>query len=81
MSRLSWRNRLLDNKIPEGYIRIAPDLAVEVLSPSDIQYDVDRKVAEYLEAGVQLVWGDQPRHTDHFHLPSGWISQHHPRRG
>ncbi len=52
--------RLPDNKIPEGYIKIAPDLAVEVVSPTDIQYEVDRKVAEYLEAGVQLVWVINP---------------------
>ncbi len=52
--------RLPDDRVPEGHIRIAPDLAVEVVSPTDIQYDVDRKVAEYLEAGVPLVWVINP---------------------
>ena len=52
--------RLLDDRVPEGHITIAPDLAVEVVSPTDIQYDVDRKVAEYLAVGVQLVWVVNP---------------------
>ena len=52
--------RLPDGRIPEGYITVVPDLAVEVVSPTDIQYDVDRKVAEYLAVGVQLVWVINP---------------------
>lgn len=34
----------------------APLLAVEILSPSDTQRDIDEKVDAYLEAGVQLIW-------------------------
>jgi Uma2 family endonuclease len=34
----------------------APDLAVEVLSPSNRPYQVRAKVADYLEAGCSLVW-------------------------
>jgi Uma2 family endonuclease len=36
--------------------RLAPDLAVEVLSPSDGLGEAREKVAMYLEAGVRLVW-------------------------
>jgi Uma2 family endonuclease len=36
--------------------RLAPDLAVEVLSPSDRMADALAKVAMYLQAGTQLVW-------------------------
>jgi Uma2 family endonuclease len=36
--------------------QLAPDLAVEVLSPSDSPRRVQDKVGEYLEAGVRLVW-------------------------
>ena len=36
--------------------KFAPDLAVEVLSPSDSPRRVQDKVGEYLEAGVRLVW-------------------------
>ena len=38
----------------------APDLAVEVLSPSDRFVDVMRKVRDYLEAGTRLVWVIDP---------------------
>ena len=45
----------------EGHITIAPDLAVEVVSPNDNLYDVDEKVQAYLRAGVCLVWVVNPR--------------------
>lgn len=41
---------------PKGFVPVAPDLAVEVLSPSDRMADALSKVAMYLEAGVALVW-------------------------
>ena len=34
----------------------APDIAVEVVSPSDTAAEIARKVAEYLAAGSQRVW-------------------------
>ena len=48
--------RLPEGRLPEGFIRGAPDLAVEVLSPSDSPMDVQQKVRDYLEAGARLVW-------------------------
>ncbi len=45
---------------PEGYITIAPDLAVEVVSPHDMYYEVEQKVDEYLAAGVRMVWVINP---------------------
>lgn len=39
-----------------GVLELAPDLAVEVLSPSDRRRQVLDKVGEYLDAGVRLVW-------------------------
>ena len=41
---------------PETFVPMAPDLAVEVLSPSDRMSEALAKVAMYLEAGVRLVW-------------------------
>jgi Uma2 family endonuclease len=38
------------------FARLAPDLVVEVLSPSDRMVDALSKVAMYLQAGVRLVW-------------------------
>jgi Uma2 family endonuclease len=40
----------------ESFLDVAPELVVEVLSPEDRPGEVERKVAEYLEAGVLLVW-------------------------
>ena len=52
--------RLPDEQLPLGHIRIAPDLAVEVVSPNDTYYEVEQKVREYLQAGVRLVWVVNP---------------------
>src|SRR5262249_34609571 len=35
---------------------VVPDLAVEVVSPTDQMIDVLVKVREYFQAGVQVVW-------------------------
>lgn len=45
---------------PQGWADIAPDLAVEVISPNDLSEKVSIKVSEYLEAGVKLVWVIHP---------------------
>jgi Uma2 family endonuclease len=41
---------------PSGKWEIAPDLAVEVVSPTDIWDKVNDKVKEYFAAGVRQVW-------------------------
>jgi Uma2 family endonuclease len=38
-----------------------PDLAIEVVSQTDIEYQIEEKVFAYLEAGTQLVWVLKPR--------------------
>ena len=40
----------------EGFLPGAPDIAVEVVSPSNTAAEIERKVAEYLAAGSQRVW-------------------------
>ena len=55
-------DRLPSEGLPAGYIRGAPDLAVEVVSPSDKAADLAQKVADYLDAGTRLVWVVEP-HT------------------
>jgi len=42
--------------LPRGYANIAPDLAVEVLSPDDRAGEVLAKVSDWLSAGSRLVW-------------------------
>ena len=39
---------------------IPPDLAVEVVSPTDKHYDVTEKALAYLKAGTRLVWVIEP---------------------
>jgi Uma2 family endonuclease len=51
----------LPNGYPEDYMPFAPELAVEVVSPNDVIYEVEAKVEEYLRAGTKLVWVISPR--------------------
>jgi Uma2 family endonuclease len=62
----------LPGEPPDGYIKIAPDLAVEVLSPGDLASDVEEKVQEYLGAGVKLIWIVSPNtRTVRIRRPAG----------
>lgn len=44
-----------------GFVRGAPDLAVEIVSPSNTASEVQEKVVDYLRAGCRLVWVVDPR--------------------
>lgn len=49
------------SRIPQGqdmskFQRVAPDLAVEVVSPDQYKPEMGAKARLYLEAGVRLVW-------------------------
>ena len=39
-----------------SYAQFIPELAVEILSPSNTTAEMREKVAEYLQVGVRLVW-------------------------
>ena len=52
--------RLPDDKTPKGDIPLAPDLAVEVVSPNDTYEEVAVKVAEFKSANVKLIWVISP---------------------
>jgi Uma2 family endonuclease len=47
----------------EGYGAGAPDLAVEVLSPSDRPGKVKQKIARWLSLGAKQVWIVDPKHS------------------
>jgi Uma2 family endonuclease len=47
--------------IPEGFLELAPDLAVEIVSPSNTVSELLEKVIDYLDAGTRLVWVIDPR--------------------
>jgi len=53
--------RLPKDDALDEFLELAPDLAVEVVSPTDRAREVLDKVGEYLEAGVRLVWVIEPR--------------------
>lgn len=46
--------------LPDGAFDGAPDLAVEVLSPSNAPTQVQRKVVDFLEHGARAVWVADP---------------------
>ncbi len=50
------RGRLPNDKPPTGHMRIAPDWALEVISPNELAKDVDQKIEDYLQAGIRLIW-------------------------
>ena len=62
-------------RLPEvtaGFLQVAPDLAVEVLSPGDRAGEVLRKVGDWLEAGARLVWVIDPeRHLARVYRADG----------
>lgn len=73
MLRLSNRNvripdfsffrweRFPDRKRPKGQIpEITPDLAVEILSPSNTRREMEIKRHEYFKSGAQIVWEVEP---------------------
>jgi Uma2 family endonuclease len=53
--------RLPPDQIPQGYPEIAPDLAVEVLSPSDKPSQISAKIREYFCVNVCMVWIIDPK--------------------
>jgi Uma2 family endonuclease len=58
------RERIAKAGAVRGYWRGAPDLAVEVISPSDTVGRIEGKVAEWLESGTRAVWLVSPKlHT------------------
>lgn len=44
----------------EGFLKGAPDLAVEILSPSNTVKEMKDKALEYFESGSKLVWIVKP---------------------
>lgn len=50
------KSRIPQAGIPEAFWPLAPDLAVEVISPSETAVEINEKAMEYLNAGTALVW-------------------------
>jgi Uma2 family endonuclease len=45
---------------PEGYLETVPELIVEIRSKNDTTTEINEKVTDYLQAGVQVVWVVDP---------------------
>jgi Uma2 family endonuclease len=58
---ISFLSKERVDQAEEGYYQGPPDLAIEVLSPSDRRVYVERKLAVYLETGTRSVWLVNPR--------------------
>jgi Uma2 family endonuclease len=66
------RERLPEGNLPERWIEVPPDLAVEVFSPSDRWRDLWEKIHEYFVLGVSGVWVIDPRKREvHIMKPDG----------
>lgn len=51
------RERFSDlQRLPEGFLDGAPDLAVEILSPGNSLMEIDEKIADYFDSGCRLAW-------------------------
>lgn len=47
--------------LPKGFLTVAPDLVVEIMSPDDRWQDVREKLADYFSIGVERVWIVEPQ--------------------
>jgi len=60
VSFIAW-DRFPDRRLSHAPVwTVAPDLAVEILSPSNTEKEMQRKLREYFETGVRLVWYVEP---------------------
>lgn len=46
----------LSGRLPRKPLTVAPDLAVEVISPSNKAEDIENKTQQLLKAGTELIW-------------------------
>jgi Uma2 family endonuclease len=61
VSFISW-DRLPNRRRPKATIpELVPDLAVEILSEGNTAKEMERKLNEYFEAGVRIVWLIDPK--------------------
>jgi Uma2 family endonuclease len=54
--------KLPEGRSPETFGDVIPDLVVDVVSPTDSLRELGRKIGEFLESGVPLVWLVDPAH-------------------
>ena len=59
-------------RLPKGYFQGSPDLAVEILSPSNTVEEIHDKIVEFFDNGTRLVWVIHPdeQYVLVYHSPS-----------
>ena len=55
-----WSNAKLPDGPPPGFIDVAPDLVVEIFSPTDRWAEMNEKIEDYFSIGVGEVWIVEP---------------------
>lgn len=58
------RARLVDPLAEPGFFEGAPDLVIEIVSPSNQPQELAERVADYLEAGTSLLWQVDPQRRE-----------------
>ncbi len=53
-------DRLSAEQIGDGWLRLVPDLIVEVISPNDLWEELQAKLSLFRKAGVPLIWFVSP---------------------
>lgn len=54
------KDRLPAGRLPRGACKVAPDFVIEVISPNEFVYDLNRKLADFQSVGVPLIWVVHP---------------------
>jgi Uma2 family endonuclease len=72
------KGRFTREHLMEGFVSIAPDLAVEVVSSNDEFAELIEKIEEYLATGVPLIWVIDPENEIAFiHRKDGTVTKLH----
>jgi Uma2 family endonuclease len=61
VSFLPWSRWQRAIQSDENYLEVYPDLLIEILSPSNTQEEMDRKLRDFFGAGARLAWVIDPR--------------------
>src|SRR5215831_9431515 len=70
------RGRLPEDRPPQGHCRLPPALVIEAVSPHDTASELEDKIAQWLSAGVQLVWVLYPdTQRIQVHRPDGTVTK------
>ena len=73
---VAWLSDLRESAALSGQLLVhAPEICVEVLSPSNTPAEMAEKAALYFDAGADEVWLCEPDGTMRFHTPAGPVER------